>query len=1035
MLQLTIHNDFQRTIAENIANDGFGILDNDVLSIDEANIYKVESERLAQLNAPAWFDGYLVANMQGIPTQASCRFTPQFANAQGQDLFGVVRDGAVLRLNQFTYYLLPQAMYDLCVWMDKANSPDADESMRWRVVERAKNSGERIHFAGLPNSDRFQDTPAIGIDVQMNADGSVSIKPRVSGVSEHTHGNYTDQLNQEGRTILVMTEVRGAGNERHVVRQITEEDVIKAHQRVAKIGRIIKADVAKFLENPAPFILQDDEAVEDVAIHLESYRIIGMGVPYQGYFGSVKLDSPIAQALAQDGDPAVLKQIREHIEAVCHGKNIAEIAEIKDKVQDAMAINATECELPDGSTLFPAEFSTAKSALDKILANRGAGGGNPEDKLVILIKPNDDVEIDVLVAPRLPLTEIRTDNHEKMALFDDIVFSPKSYQVAGVNWLNQLYEHDYRGGILADDMGLGKTYQMVVFLNALFARADFDGKRVLIVAPTILLDNWRDEIAKFVFENVRENRFKVKIVRGNDLRYRNQKQENEKGSYNSFDVAEFLLVEDDPNVLITSYETFSNYQFSFAQDAFNFGCVVYDEAHKIKNPNAQISSAAKAISSKTQFSVLLTGTPIENELRDLWTLFDVFDTQHFGTWKQFKKEFITGNQVNVDERLRARASNYILRRLKKDYLRELPQKIEQVHEVVFTNDEAQRYHQLRNQEADALKRLHALKSFSLHQDFVDDVHQAIDLERFSKTARLLELLGEIQAKDEKAIIFVISRVAQDALRFGIAQAFNIDAPIINGDNNSPAQVAQKLERFRQTRGFAVMILSTLSAGVGLTITDANHVIHYERWWNASKEDQASDRAYRIGQTRDVYVHHIVGKLPNNQGQNVKSLDEAIHELITQKRETAGFLIPPKNVNNSEIIDATMTTTLKERVASLTWQEFEQLVMRVYIAQGCACELTPAYPANEHGADIVGDTAEGRRFVVQCKHTRKNSPKDVEAIYQLDELAREHYQPDLLIAATNHQFDVHAKQLAQRKNITLLEWDGLKRLMEQFQITP
>lgn len=1034
MLQLTTHNDFQRTIAENIANDGLGVLDDNLLSITDTNIYKIESERLAQLNAPSFFDGYLVVNMQGIPTQANCRFTAQFANVQGQDLFGVKRDGAVLQLNQFTYYLLPQAMFELCVWIDKANAPDADDSMRWRVVEQAKNSGERIRFEGLPDTDRFQNTPHIAMDVVRNGDGSLTVKPKVLGVSEHTQGNYTEQLNQEGRTILVMTEVRGEGKERHIVRQITEEDVIKAHQRVAKIGRIAPEDVSKFLENPAPFVMNDDEAVTDVAISFESYRILGMGAPYQGYFGSMKLDSPIAQALAQDGDPAVLKQIRQHIEEVCSGKNIAEIAEIKNKVEEAKAVNATECELPDGSILFPAEFSTAANALGKILANHGAGGGKPEDKLVIRIAPNDDVEIEVEVKPRMPLTQIHVDNQERGGLFEDIVFPAKSYQVAGVNWLKQLYEHDYRGGILADDMGLGKTYQMVVFLNALFTRADFRDKRVLIVAPTILLDNWRDEIAKFIVHTVHEQRFKVKIVRGNDLRYRNQKQETEQGAYNSFDVDEFLLVEDNPNVIITSYETLSNYQFSFAQDAFNFGCVVYDEAHKIKNPNAQISQAARAISSKTQFSVLLTGTPIENELRDLWALFDVFDPTHFGTWKQFKKEFITGNQDDIDERLRERASNYILRRLKKDYLHELPKKIEQVHEVIFSAEETQKYHQLRNQEADALKRLHALKSFSLHQDLADDVHQEIDLQAFSKTARLLKLLGEIQGKGEKAIIFVISRVAQDALRFGIAQAFNIDTPIINGDNNNPAQVAQKLARFSQTQGFAVMILSTLSAGVGLTITDANHVIHYERWWNASKEDQASDRAYRIGQMRDVYVHHLVGKLPDIQGQRVKSLDEAIHELITQKRETAGFLIPPKNINNGEIINVTMTATLQERIASLSWQEFEQLVMKVYCAQGCTCELTPAYPANEHGADIVGRTAQGNKFVLQCKHTSKNLPKDVEAIYQLDELAREHYQTDLLIAVTNHQFKEDARLLAARKNITLLEWDGLKDLLEQYHIT-
>lgn len=1040
MLQLPIQNEFQHTIAQNIADDGYAVFEQDTLSIADQNIYHIEPERLAYLNAPAWFDGYLMVRMQGIPSQANCRFSLQFADAQGQDLFGVKPEGAVIRLNQFTYYLLPQAMYELCVWMDQANSPDADESMRWRVIERAKNSEHRIRFEGLPDNERFHDTPAIGIDVLSNPDGSVSIKPRVLGVSEKTQGNYTEQLNHEGRTILVMTEVRGEGSERYTVRHITEAEVIKAHQRVAKIGRIAREDVTKFLENPAPFILNDDEMPESVAISFDSYRILGMGAPYQGYFGSVKLDSPIAQALAQDGDPVVLKKIREHIEQICAGKDIAEITEIKNHVTQAQEVNASECDLPDGSTLFPAEYSTAVNVLEKVLSEAGAGGsgtGQLTGKLVIRIKDNDEVEIEGVANPRVPLCDIKTNIQTQGQLFADIKaeYPPKSYQVAGVNWLKQLYEYDYRGGILADDMGLGKTYQMVVFLNYLLSSRDFNGARVLIVAPTILLDNWHDEITKFVEGSVCDHRFNVKIVRGRDLGGLNKKQEGENGRFNSFDVTGFLLLEDNPNVIITSYETLTNYQYSFAQDEFNFGCVVYDEAHKIKNPNAQNSQAARAVSSLAKFSVLLTGTPIENELRDLWALFDVFDPAHFGTWKKFKSEFITGKQENVDERLRERASNYILRRLKKDYLTELPQKIELVHQVMFSADEANKYHRLRNQEADALKRLHALKAFSLHQDLATSAHQNFELEAFSKTARLLTLLGEIQAKGEKAIIFVISRTAQDMLRHGISQRFNIDAPIINGDNNSPAQVAQKLGQFSHTQGFAVMILSTLAAGVGLTITDANHVIHYERWWNASKEDQASDRAYRIGQKKDVYIHHIVGSLPQVTGQSVKSLDEAIHELISTKRETAGFLIPPKNVHTREIVDSVMEATLQERVSALEWEEFQLLVKRLYEKQGCTCELTPAYPTNEYGADIVGTNAEGRKFAVQCKHSSKNLPKDVEAIYQLHEIAREYYQTGVLIAVTNSTFSPEAHVLANRKGVKLIEWQGLCKLMKDYDIVP
>jgi SNF2 family DNA or RNA helicase len=355
--------------------------------------------------------------------------------------------------------------------------------------------------------------------------------------------------------------------------------------------------------------------------------------------------------------------------------------------------------------------------------------------------------------------------------------------------------------------------------------------------------------------------------------------------------------------VIISSETLNNYQFSFTDKAFNWGCVIYDEAHKIKNPNAQISQAVRALSSLTPFSALLTGTPIENELRDLWALFDVFNPAHFGSWKEFQKEFID-NSIDVDTRLRERVGNYVLRRFKKYYLgKELPQKIEQVHEVLFTSKEATNYLEIKNKKAKALVRLHELKAFGLHPSLKHATQHGLDLNAFSKTAELLHLLKLIKSNDEKAIIFVTNRMAQDALCFGIQNLFGINVSIINGENNSPAQVKENLGRFKLTDGFAVIILSTLAAGVGLTITEANHVIHYERWWNASKEDQASDRAYRIGASSDVYIHHIIGILPRANSTQVISFDQALNQLIVQKRKTAGYLVPPQDIPATEIMNA------------------------------------------------------------------------------------------------------------------------------------
>ncbi len=1040
MIQLPILTPFAQTTAENIANDGLGriITDNagnPIIEINDADIYQIEPERLAQLNAPLLFEGYLSVQMRGTPAQAACQFLPQFADGRGQDLHGVRREGCVLRLNQFTAYLLPQTMFELSALIEQANQPNADEALRWRVVERAKNAGDRVRFEGLPDNTVFQDSIAVAMDVVMNANGSVSIQPRINGVSEHTYLNHKERLNEEGRTILVMTEVRGEGENRHVVRQITEAEVIKAHQRIQAVGRIAREDVSKFLDNPAAFILNDEESVGDVAIDFGSYRITGMGEPYVGYFGSKNLDSPIKQALMQDGDPKVHEEIRQRVVESVDKRSVTEVKALIERIEQAEQNSTPQIELPNGEVLPQAGFATAKAALSKVAQKATEQVGGAAGKLVIQIKPNDEEGIDFDFVTRKPLSEIRINHQEPSSLFNAIAFPPKSYQVAGVNWLKDLFDADYRGGILADDMGLGKTYQMVVFMNHLLGLPQYQGvnaQRMLIVAPTILLDNWRDEIDKFVVDAKARKKFKVKVVRGSDLAYRNLKKQGDTRPYNSFDVASFLTVEEQPNVLIISYETLSNYELSFIDKVFNWGCVIYDEAHKIKNPNAQISRAARALSSLTPFSALLTGTPIENELRDLWALFDVFDPAHLGSWKAFKKEFVT-NAVDVDTRLRERAGNYVLRRFKKDYLgNELPQKIEQTHEVQFSIDEAEGYLNIKNQEAAALVRLHGLKAFGLHPELKNAPNQNVDLKAFSKTVELLRLLDSIKNKGEKAIIFVMSRVAQDALRFGIQTQFGINVSIINGDNNSSAQVKDKLGSFKATEGFAVIILSTLAAGVGLTITEANHVIHYERWWNASKEDQASDRAYRIGATRDVYIHHIIGALPLVDGVQALSFDQALNQLIVQKRTTAGYLVPAKGVHTTDIIDATMQATLREKIAAMDWQEFEVLVKKIYEAQGFECELTPAYPAREYGADIVGKKS-NETIVVQCKHSQSNKAKDETVIYQLQEEAREYYKANKLIAVTNVQFSSAAKNLGAKYNVTLIEQETLEQQIRDFGI--
>lgn len=1040
-MQFLLNSEFKRSVASQLVFDEIATIENDTLFIDSHNIYKLEARQLAYLDAPDFFLGFMTVKFKSYPRPFYCELS--FKDEFQKTIKDFEIDECLIKY-QHQRYILPKEMFDI-YQMNIEQKENGDEDLLYHILEKAKNNTNyNIGLEGLPKEDIINSLPLLHIDVQINADGTATIMPFLPNIDEKRQKEYEEQiLNSDYMKMLV--EVHNSSGKRHRIRHIMHPEDVAAYKRLNQIGVIKKEDVAKFIQNPAPFILLDDEGQEDLPIYFDSYRILGMGEPYVGYFGSKSLDSPIAQALLGAGDMQMTKEVKRKIKDVCNDKTLEEIKEFQTQIQQAMIENRSDCILTE--EFFPKEsFGTALTTLNSIIKKAEEQRISSPTKIVLSIDPNDEdgLAVSALNQNKKQLNQINTQNNERGQTYHYFKphFERKLYQIQGVNWLIDLYQNKFRGGILADDMGLGKTFQMITFIGYLLhIDNDFKDKRILIVAPTVLLDNWKQEFEKFFKEDIYKN-LNIHIVRGKDLVKRRQVNKNEQGVYNSFDVESFL--QRPLGILITSYETLSNYQYSFAQKAFNWGCVIYDEAHKIKNPNTQISQASRAISSEVDFSVLLTGTPIENELRDLWALFDIFDPQHFGSWKNFKKEYVDkqNNTSQVEHRLREHASNYLLRRLKKDYLKELPSKIEQVHEVLFNDTESEYYIECLNSNEIALTRLHKLKSFSLNG--IENKTKLVN--DFSKANELISLLKTIKQNNEKAIIFIIQRAVQDLIKFGIEQTFGIDVAIINGNNNSSDKVQVILDEFNQAIGFGVIILSPLSAGVGLTITSANHVIHYERWWNASKEDQASDRAYRIGQQKDVYIHYILGELPqhkidkiakNRQDETKEfySIDRAIHQLISQKKQTAGFLIPPKNITMDEVCGATMQASpnevLIEQLKALSWQDFELLIKKLYEKQGYYCQLTPI-GQQDFGADIVAKK-DGEIIAIQCKHAKNGKNRNDDAVFSLIHQAQEVYGANKLVAVTNGNFNENSKIQAERDNIKLIEISELIYLLNECDI--
>jgi SNF2 family DNA or RNA helicase len=510
-------------------------------------------------------------------------------------------------------------------------------------------------------------------------------------------------------------------------------------------------------------------------------------------------------------------------------------------------------------------------------------------------------------------------------------FSLKDHQKEGIAWMQSLYSNFFKGCLLADDMGLGKTIQILYFLEW-HANKFNSEKPYLIVAPVSLLENWKNEYDKFFTSKSLD----VNVLYGSNLISK---------KYNDKDVEKLQKRQ----IILTNYESLKTYQMNIC--AVDFSVVVLDEAQKIKTPGTFITNVCKAL--KSEFKIAMTGTPVENTLVDLWCLMDFAMPGFLGNAKDFSDEFqkpLKGGNVDVKLlgiKLRNRIDIFIKRRFKKDVAKDLPSKFESnlekdklkfhnvsvvrtmppfqynryVEEIEKANSPELEGVEKRNQ---ILSTLWAIREISDHPYMVDnkldeDFYNTINIDDFindsAKLQALMAVLYDVYQKNEKAIVFTDRKATQRMLQFIISKKFNIHPSIINGDspssinkfNDSKLSRQQTIDYFQKENGFNVIVMSPLAAGVGLNVVGANHVIHYSRHWNPAKEEQATDRAYRIGQTKDVYVYYPMAVFPEfeNTPNQHKSFDLVLNKLLLKKKELAnGALFPSEQVEvkQSEIIN-------------------------------------------------------------------------------------------------------------------------------------
>jgi SNF2 family DNA or RNA helicase len=491
-------------------------------------------------------------------------------------------------------------------------------------------------------------------------------------------------------------------------------------------------------------------------------------------------------------------------------------------------------------------------------------------------------------------------------------FSLKQHQEYGVAWLQNLYKYapDQVGGcLLADDMGLGKTLQLLCFIDE-YLETTKEKKPVLVVAPVSLLENWEAEANRFFSAKFG----KILSLYGDNLKDRKiPKQLISSQLKNDYGITN-LLEEDwlgDADIVLTTYETMRNLEFSLGR--IDWSIMICDEAQKIKVPTAMVTKAAKA--QKADFKIACTGTPVENSLVDLWCLFDFIQENLLGSLSEFNKNYRRPIEKKEDtnntilEELRQLIAPQVLRRMKHD-VAELPDKheMDDCKDIQISTLQRTQYTQVSNDfrsqseqgnRGAMLATLHKMRMICAHPLKLQE--QAV-ISESPKAEWLINTLLEIEAKNEKVILFTEFRDIQVFLKRIILERFGINAITVNGDSNTSSKSGLTrqalIDKFQAVDGFNVIILSTVAVGFGVNIQKANHVIHYTRSWNPAKEDQATDRAYRIGQDKEVFVYY-----PSIAAPDFETFEIKLDKLLSSKRSLADDMLKPNVEITQDLISS------------------------------------------------------------------------------------------------------------------------------------
>ena len=1036
------------------------------------------------LTLPEIFPYQIFVDKENLLQSNRFRFKVQFLKGNGTPFVNPKVIGSLIQINQDLQFMCNTAQYNILQAAKSGNESVVSlsdrndiQSSNMRHVAQIKKNADAVDakLDGYLDKTKVVAADRLNISVQKDTDGTYYVEP----VLLDEEGKPVDSQKEKDfaktfKTLRTVKPVYQGKDGTYYVFDTEQTDGLKAIKEKRKLN---KEEAKKVLLGRSQIFTSQafDFNREDY-----SDRVIG-------YEQFIKKNYPYLKAIEGGWLPPEGELRFEGPEGISSDEpmiTITNIEDIKRKLNQAVANGETYI-IHEGKK-YP--IDKVKAAIDKFqgevpqegvpqgekgtTVNHGLSSQNETDSLII----DDNIE-----DGKYNKSTEEERNRRAWARGNQVGSSfsverisdgledrvtPFSYQQKGVQWMATNWKNGYRGVLLADDMGLGKTLQTLGFISGLKTfYGTKDMPSVLIVAPVSLLANWKLEYEKFVKTGIFEE---LVPLYGNEMK---------KIGTDSSLLVDFSAVAKN-RIVLTSYETLRKYDISFGR--IDWSVMVLDEAQKVKNPASLITNCVKSM--KYDFGIAITGTPVENAWVDLWSIMDFVDPGRLKGLKSFcgiyqnQLKHLKGDVEAIEqlgEQLEGELKPLFLRRQKVDHLEGLPKKTIQKITIPMPEEQQKAYEKViqwgikkGKKMGEAFKVIAALRDTSLfpHLSSYNDgsfMHMRPQ-DFFYSSARLQavwRILFQVKMKEEKVLIFVTSKRMQRVLKYFLEKAFGISIqPPINGELNG--ELRQRIvDTFNAKEGFAILILSAEAGGVGFNITAANHVIHLSRCWNPAKEDQATDRVYRIGQQKEVHVYLPIAVC---QDRNVVSFDERLDQLLEFKRNLSrsvvfptgdsaedgyqlfGELIPSAAGNVAESGGAvygagTSYWTISD-VDRMKGEIFEHVVTQLYDAiPGYSAEQTPI--RNDYGADVIVycDNHKKTGLLIQCKQTastdKKMSPEGVEQIRSAISFYEKQrgYRFKGVVITNASDFTPNAKERAEASDVQLITRQELIKLLERYRV--